>query len=143
MLTSVFFRFFTRLFLADGFFIVHNKMLYVKFSINFLWSRLLSWFPRATIFYYIPTACVTKTVIDFQYFASSIKNTKNIHSSLPIRSAIFLNANDGKSTILNLIYYNKTKCNRIQYWNTLIFWLALIRHNFYLAFSISLGLSNL
>lgn len=46
-----------------------------------------------------------KTVINFQYFTPAIKNIKKIFTpQTPIRSAMFLHANDKLSQIINFDY---------------------------------------
>ena len=55
----ILFQFFTRLFLANR--IIADATLEGGFTIQFLWTHLLCWFPMAAMFYYyIPATCMTK-----------------------------------------------------------------------------------
>ena len=54
-----------------------------EFAINFLWTRLLGWFPMATRFsYYIPRRLYGENSYLFSIFCILYENQKNIYSSI-------------------------------------------------------------
>ena len=84
--------------MIDSLFILDYIIFKGEFEIIFfLWIPFFCWFPMVTRFsYYILVICIKNTVIDFWYFASSIKDMENIYFSLTNQMAIFLNANEKK-----------------------------------------------
>ena len=74
--------------LTDLFFII-DLLFEGDFSINFLWSCLLYWFPLATRFYYTPAACAAKQLLIFNTLGPPSKNMKIWTPDQSVRLLLF------------------------------------------------------